>query len=1622
MGQQGNDRCYGGGGQNDIVGGSNVVHSHDGADWLEGADEADAALGDNGMWLREAEAVATLVPWPRGVTWVTHRVACSAELVASYVAQFGGDGSACGAGDDGTVVRQVRRFDVVDFAGGNDTLYGHAGNDLLYGQTGPDVIYAGDGDDEAVGGFGDDEIWGGAGHDTICGDVCTVVRAYEAANASQPQLLPDNFAWRRNVLLENVVAVRALLNTSQSVVPETINASTVMWSTFTLLTGTFMTPSAGSRGPIDIRGNVQTGNTSTWLTHFVLTTALGRGNDVLDAGDGDDVVIGQLGDDVLRGGDGRDMLLGDWADTNAGFRALLPSLTPVLRVVEVAGRVNETVLQSTVSRLEADGTEPPGPYFIVDEEVGHVLPMPMHLRPDDYVRPFQFSRLLLQTAGAVTSVDRERALASVNAGPLIFQRSRAPVNASVLALAGVNATVEEQLVAALTPDVLRHADYLGGNDDLDGGAGDDVLVGDLAVLYSTVRVPPAMQSVFDLALTEMFDKFSYLGLQARTMSVDLDTYEDFVEGRSLPFGVGLGKDRLTGGHGSDWLFGDFLLDVTVVPPEELGATSLAPYFTGYLEYLKMLDEMALNSNFAFFELHTALLDTMFANEEQIVFNIRPGVARHTLDLMCDTMTCGSDAGSDDTSVLVGDAGVLFHAVVPAGGTPQRATALRTRLAEEAATVLAQSWDTYQAERSDHMSRAFALKSPPVGARANRIPDEEFETVMGIDRIAAEGRTLVVGDTADFVVGIGSAGSLAQGLADMEAMVLTKPESRYALNSPSPTFAKLQLIPAYGCRGCSYNEQNGIPERFSGFGDTILSGDNVSSQFLALDNATGVMRFSSAGRLDASVLATQFPAHHYFLSVLDAQSEGNNLLRLESAGATDVIMDHDSGLGQARSAYRFDCPQANSAGTLERVSSVTGQYECGPGTLVTGQSNKYALFFRPALARFQDLGQTGYASTSLLQREVARRSGGSQACRYGFETSDPLLTPTQTELGACLRDCWTHSSAGGCQVALADVILVQVQAVDVTQGSLDALLAAILQALEAQGRTRRAETDPPIINVVQVTGPNATNIEQTRFFVQDPQTGAVVSGAQVAGAIEEQGLDGFTVVNVGSSTEESDDDDDGLSGTVIMVILLLVCALILALLVTWLVRDARHERARRSRQPARAPERQPQHEIAMETIVAPDATPEPVVAREAVIYDFANKESVRSRPGDVQVIPGGTLYDQATQEPAGQVYEMATQEGQTGVMLPVTYDVASNMPVPDTPLYDWASPAPGPAVVAAPAYDFASSAPANDDDDDDDDDDDNEVETQGTGKWWLGLARRSDSMPTDEADLTTDDIGLLLGHVKYLSRVLQALLQQETSIPREERMEHLQRVAHELAVVDPVVQRMLREYGLVSEDKEHVRYKFPEGLSDVSARNLLADLETKESMCRRRLKLQRQEAVKPEERGTSIQRKAQQFGDISPRRRSPRSPAAPAEAAAEPARSPAPSPTKALAGSQAKLWLALCDYVQAPQNCRDIAHHNVTKIVRDHGTSDKPLKRVLKRQGWLKGNFTLTTDRARALLRVLGGEPPEELVEEEDDPLPPLPLPETPQNAAFSHSIRLSVNSFRENTMMEDAPTTSTPAR
>lgn len=212
---------------------------------------------------------------------------------------LGGNGSDQIYGGDGA--------DYLDGGLDNDTIYGGAGNDTIFGGVGGnDYLDGGDGDDTFVveGASGVDTYVGGAGTDTITFQDPSNASAYSyytvgISSMSGIELIYNSTAKDAYISVYGAVsfANTALVNIAGingSSGDDTITASAFYDSDTSSYSGAIVDAAAGSDYVYGTNGYA----------------------DVIDGGDGDDVLYGYGGLDVIDGGNGDDILVGGAGGSN----------------------------------------------------------------------------------------------------------------------------------------------------------------------------------------------------------------------------------------------------------------------------------------------------------------------------------------------------------------------------------------------------------------------------------------------------------------------------------------------------------------------------------------------------------------------------------------------------------------------------------------------------------------------------------------------------------------------------------------------------------------------------------------------------------------------------------------------------------------------------------------------------------------------------------------------------------------------------------------------------------------------------------------------------------------------------------------------------------------------------------------------------------------------------------------------------------------------------------------------------------------------------------------------------------------------------------------------------------
>ena len=532
-----------------------------------------------------------------------------------------------GDGDD-TVDASASSLGIIVFGGtgadmiiggsGDDVLFGEAGNDLLQGNDGNDSLI-GDlgnytastdtvvltepsigGNDFMLGGLGNDRLWGGSGNDVMLGGLGQMTSS----------LNPDGTRRTDVLLLDKAYLTGSVALAGATVpVPSTSIVDKLINTDVTLLTGVY-----------NVDGTKHLNADGTWDTRALLLSLVDDGDDELVGGNGSDALYGQrgndklsgeAGDDFLAGGTGNDVVDGGIGnDTLVGDEALIDSSNPMAPnvaqgflvmpvagdlVIPVHGKIIVPMLAVTPGReVNAAASVLPhlfayNPAIPVDNSL-HTVTGERVVVYASVITDIAHHLNLLNGNDRLTGGDGNDTLVGddmvVIASTVTFD-ARAMAKAEVLTrslltvsadfsdlihnqykLLGTHRDVESEKADDLL--VIDNVYHL-GEDYLDGGAGNNVLVG-----FNSISVVTSFTLSVTLAeKSEWFQKdLADTAEEIINATVDLDYLEHRLRDKKVQVQVGkkiesriqhhvdrifMGNDTLLGGEGSDLIIGDALI-------------------------------------------------------------------------------------------------------------------------------------------------------------------------------------------------------------------------------------------------------------------------------------------------------------------------------------------------------------------------------------------------------------------------------------------------------------------------------------------------------------------------------------------------------------------------------------------------------------------------------------------------------------------------------------------------------------------------------------------------------------------------------------------------------------------------------------------------------------------------------------------------------------------------------------------------------------------------------------------------------------------------------------------------------------------------------------------------------
>ena len=578
------------------------------------------------------------------------------------------------------ILRSVQRFDDVDGVSGHDVMHGDGGDDQLHGQRGDDTIEGGEGQDEIHGDQGDDKLYGNGGDDTIIGDVGHFVRAFNGDGT--PRVHPTTQKWLTNVVLEEQAYVTSWLPTYETKTFTPAEALALLETDMLVSLGAY---SNGCKA--------KAAADKPWETVLMGLQQVDSGDDELHGGDGDDILIGQRGNDKLFGDAGSDFLYGDSLTSAYHYDSTMPLVAQTIRLLPSAAS--------------------PAPLSI--DMFGAVISAPLSVMPEQSTRVGAMRVMDDSAVGSVLGDDFVLLLGAVGAGDLT--RTDTAVATTMKAF------------ATIVPDAIRHEKQLYGNDELSGGAGNDVLVGDFAVHHALVDLHvPELEKMQEAASTRWADVQFRLTL----LSADLDTYQAQEGTLANPAVLESGKDVLHGGDDDDMLAGDgFEAYVGLTDRRDFLDAEVEVVAKDLMLLLSDYDTLAVDALHCVYEAHHAVVKHLYLTR-----NSGTRAADYHLNLGNDVLN--GDAGAD---ILTGDTQLTVYKGIH--GSQHAPLATHPHLAYRFDELL----DELQRDSHAHID-SFA-RSPPLSkkdlkkrAHWDRLPRTNF----GNDNAhGGEGADSLVGD-------------------------------------------------------------------------------------------------------------------------------------------------------------------------------------------------------------------------------------------------------------------------------------------------------------------------------------------------------------------------------------------------------------------------------------------------------------------------------------------------------------------------------------------------------------------------------------------------------------------------------------------------------------------------------------------------------------------------------------------------------------------------------------------------------------------------------------------------------------------------------------------------------------
>ena len=350
LGGAGKDSIYGGNGDDSLNGESedDLLAGGAGNDELDGGAGTDTLLGDSGNDVIRGGLGADLLSGGAGDDSLNG----------------GNEDDTVEGGDGRDTVDGGSGSDVVFGGSGNDILGGGDGDDVLFGDENDDRVNGGAGDDVLAGGTGADTVNGDAGDDVllfegertftqITGRDVFAVNTEGDLTVDAGIQLNGNYYFGSNDTFDGGAGIDTLLGTGGHDVVIRYALTQANTRTTELVKNVEVFDLGAGDDLLDMTGLFQ--NASTSLTTGFMAHG-GAGRDALWSGGGNDTLEGEDGNDWLSGGAGNDLLRAGGGDATQLWTVRLPdgSSVTVSNILD-AGAGNDELLGGAARDLLSGG-------------------------------------------------------------------------------------------------------------------------------------------------------------------------------------------------------------------------------------------------------------------------------------------------------------------------------------------------------------------------------------------------------------------------------------------------------------------------------------------------------------------------------------------------------------------------------------------------------------------------------------------------------------------------------------------------------------------------------------------------------------------------------------------------------------------------------------------------------------------------------------------------------------------------------------------------------------------------------------------------------------------------------------------------------------------------------------------------------------------------------------------------------------------------------------------------------------------------------------------------------------------------------------------------------------------